>query len=96
MPQASSFEEQHEQEEKAKLQRREDLRQLLTQPTFVRFLGDFFRMSRMRVFSGDLASCAYNAGRVDVANELLDALRDADLVLLQKAERENFKEAPSA
>jgi hypothetical protein len=92
----STFEEQRQQEALQKAQRREDLRQLLVHPPFVRLLGDYIRMSRMRVFSGEFASCAYNQGRVDVANELLDALRDADLGLFQKAERESSQEVSRA
>lgn len=82
--------------EKAKVQRKNDLRWLAQSEAGRRILTAFFRCQRIKAFSCDDRLTAYNLGKADFAGELLDDLRNADLELFQAAESFSFQEEPHA
>ncbi len=70
-----------------------DLTWLLTQPQGRRALKRFFVESRKRSFAGENThATSYAEGRMDLAREVLDDLRHADLNLYQAAERESLED----
>lgn len=69
-----------------------DLVWLANQPQGRRILARFFKESRKKVFTGQSNTTFYAQGRMDLAVEVLDDVRQADLGLYQAAERESLTE----
>jgi hypothetical protein len=65
-----------------------DLTWIMEQEAGRRFLGHFIRESRKRIFTTDQSTVLCNLGRHEFLRELLDQLRDVNLALFQKIERE--------
>lgn len=76
----------------ARLQVLGDLAWMASHPQGKRILSRFFIEARRRAFTGQSNTSFYAEGRIDLARDLLDDLRAADLALYQAAERESIHE----
>ena len=69
-----------------------DLSWVAAHPQGRRFLKRFFVEVRKKAFSGEQThAAAYAEGRIELAKEVLDDLRHADLTLYQDAERDSLE-----
>lgn len=81
-----------ERRKQARAQVMGDLSWLASHPQGRRILSRFFRKARERAFSGQANATIYAQGGIDLARDILDDLRAADIALYQAAERESLED----